>query len=114
MTLILGKVLGLGLSIFPSLGLGEILACDTFAIVVVGIWHFCCCCWYWHLALLLLLLASGTFAGLILQVPGLWLEGIEEGAHLLTGPEIENKIRVWDIKELGIMDNKQKIMDEGK
>ena len=89
-----------------------LLASGTF---VVGIWHFCCCCcWYWHLALLLLLLASGTFAGLILQVPGLWLEGIEEGAHLLTSPEIENKIRVWDIKELGIMDNKQKIMDEGK
>ena len=62
-----------------------------------GMWHFChCCCW--HLALLLLLLASGTFAGLILQVPGLWLEGIEEGAHLLTSPEIENKLRVWVIK----------------
>ena len=114
MTLILGKVLGLGLSVFPSLVLGEILACDTFAIVVVGIWHFCYCCWYWHLALLLLLLASGTFAGLILQVPGLWLEGIEEGAHLLASPEIENKIRVLVIKELWIMDNKQKIMDEGK
>ena len=49
LTLILGKVLGLGLSVFPSLGLGEILACDTFAIVVVGIWHFCYCCWYWPL-----------------------------------------------------------------